>query len=727
MNMRTKMRFAHAPDRAFGPTFDPKRIGWVDFETRGTVDISAGAYRYATQADAVVLSYAIGMGPVRRIAVPRFPATLDMIDLPTELLAFHAKVMTGTGIWAAWNASFDRAIWNYATTGFPELKPTQIIDVMAQAVASGLPPDLSAAAVASHSVTKLASGRDLIRLFCLPASTATPQSHPEQWAAFLAYADRDIEAMRSVFLATRQLALAEWREYWAMEAINDRGACIDLPMVEAAARLAAEDKVRANGELRAITGDPKMTVDMVKRLTAWLLDRLPEEGRAIVTRRAEEVDEDGAVVRPAKHALTRRQVERLIAYVRATDQGAENAGLISRLLQIRLYGGSKTPAKFGRMLASHVGGALHGQYVFNGAAQTGRASSRGVQVHNLARDTLPDEPDVIDALTGGCDYNWLAARPDPVSRQLSLLIRPAFVPAGPENVFVWSDWSQIEARVLPWLAGDDPGALARLDVFRAVDNDKSVPDLYTRTAAALSRVPVGRVDKPMRQRGKVAELALGFGGSTGALQAMAAGYGLHLEDADALQTVARWREANPWCVAFWQALGDAADAAMRLPGLPQRAGRVVYTFAPGYLGGSLFCTLPSGRLLTYRALRYERVEEKDDDGRVTGRRRQLRFSRGHGRVKLWHGMLAENIVQAVAADVLRGTLRQLEEFSGWMPVRLHTHDEVLVEVARGKVAQAEAVLRTFMRQGFDWSRGLPLMSEETLGYYYSKHEGSHGL
>ena len=208
MNARTQMRFAYASERAWGPTFDPARIGWIDFETRGRVDIAAGAYRYATEADAVVLSYAIGMGPVRRIAVPYFPATLDLIDLPTEFLAFHAKVINGTGIWAAWNASFDRAIWNYACTGFPPLEPTQIIDVMAQAVASGLPPDLSAAAVASHSTKKLASGRELIRLFCLPDSAGAPDSHPVEWSAFLDYADRDIDAMRSVFLGTRQLPLA---------------------------------------------------------------------------------------------------------------------------------------------------------------------------------------------------------------------------------------------------------------------------------------------------------------------------------------------------------------------------------------------------------------------------------------------------------------------------------------------------------------------------------------
>ncbi|HTE64842.1 MAG TPA: DNA polymerase, partial [Candidatus Binatia bacterium] len=677
------MRFAHASERAWGPTFDPARIGWIDFESRGRVDIAAGAYRYATEADAVVLSYAIGMGPVRRIAVPTFPATLDMVDLPTEFLAFHAKVMTGTGIWAAWNASFDRAIWNYAATGFPLLEPHQIIDVMVQAVASGLPPDLSAAAVASHSVTKLQSGRELIRLFCLPDSTGTPQDNPLEWAAFLAYADRDIDAMRSVFLGTRQLPLAEWREYWAMEAINDRGAAIDLAVVEAASRLAAEDKERAKAELRAITGDPQMTVDMVKRLTLWLLDRLPEEGRAIITKRDEEVDEDGVVTKPAKHALTRRQVERLIAYVGATDQSIENAALISRLLQIRLYGGSKTPAKFAKMLASHVDGVLYGQYVFNGAAQTGRASSRGVQVHNLARDVLADEPDAIDSLIDGCDYNWLALkRPDPVSRQLSLLIRPAFVPAG-DHVFVWSDWSQIEARVLPWLAGDDPGALARLQVFREVDADPTVPDLYTRTAAVLSHLPIEEVTKPIRQRGKVAELALGFGGGLGALQSMAAGYGLHLDDAEGRQTVEDWRAANPWCVRFWEALEEAVERAMRLPGLEQPVGRLKYCFARDYLGGSLLCELPSGRFLTYRELRWEPVEEEGDDGRKRTSR-QLRFSRGHGRVKLWRGMLCENVVQAVAADVLRGTLRRLEDEG--FNVMLHTHDEALVETDLSEAA-----------------------------------------
>jgi DNA polymerase bacteriophage-type len=738
MNMRTKMRFAHASERANGPTFALADVCFIDFETRSPVDIrQAGAVRYATQADAIILTYAIGQKSVKTISVANFDRPLDMVDLPTELLAFHAKVMNGTGVYAAWNAGFDRAVWNFSTLGFPELKPEHIIDVMAQATASGLPADLAAAAKDGPQA-KDKAGRELIKAFCLPGSTATPQTNPEQWHAFLDYAAQDIEALRAVFLQTRQLTLAEWREYWAVEKINDRGAFIDLKLVERAAALAAEDKVRSKAELRAITGDPKMTVDMVARLTAWLLDRLPVEGREILTKRAEEVDEDGNVTRPPKHALTRGRVERLIAYVNDLEMGhldntaqkcaesAQKCAEVLRVLQLRLYGGSKTPAKFAKMLASHVDGVLFGQYVFNGASQTGRASSRGVQVHNLARDTLPDEADTIDAIGAGQQYDDIAGRNNgsPVARQLSLLIRPTFIPSG-DNVFVWSDWSNIEARVLPWLAGNDPGALARLEIFRAVDANPKIPDLYTRTAAVLSHLPIEAITKPIRQRGKVAELALGFGGGVGSLQAMGAGYGLHVSDGEARATVRLWRDTNPWCVNFWAALSHAVEQCMRLPGVPHRVGRLHYIYRNDYLGGSLFCVLPSGRLLTYRALYAETVDEYDDDGELLGQSRALRFTRGHGRIKLWHGLLCENAVQAVAADVLRGTLVRLERRGA--RVRLHTHDEVLLECPREEADNVEVGLRDTMREGFDWSEGLPLMSEETVAYYYTKHSGSHGL
>jgi DNA polymerase len=725
------------PDRAAGPTFAIDDIGWIDFETRSDTDLKvAGATRYATEADAIVLAYAIGNGPVSTVKVTAFDGPLRWDDVPSAIKLHFDRVARGEAIWAAWNAGFDRAIWNFATEGFPEMLPEHIIDVMAQATASGLPPDLAKASGAIGKAVKVGEGKDLIKLFCTPAGLkgvrGTPQTHPEEWRAFDAYASGDIEAMRSVFRSTRQLTLAEWREYWAMEAINDRGVCIDVRMVREAADLAEEDRLRSRHALKRLTGGIVETVDQVAKMTAWLMARLPAEGREILTKTVEEVDEEtGEVTKPAKLQLTRRRIERLLAYLLDRDEvGTEDP--VVDVLQIRLYGGSKTPAKFAKMLAQQVDGRLYGQYVFNGAPQTGRASSRGVQIHNLARDVLEHEPELLDALNGdGTDYDTFASVGDdtPVARKLSLLIRPAFVPSG-DNVFVWSDWSQIEARIVPWLCDHMKGARDRVQIFRDVDADPSLPDLYTRTAATLSHTPVDKVTKPMRQRGKVAELALGFCGGVGALQQMAAGYGLHFTDAEARQVVDRWRDANPWAIDYSREIWEAMRWAIKPENASQpiAAGRVWLKFEPKYLGGSLLARLPSGRCLTYRNMHWQDVDVLDEDDKPTGiKKLEMMFSRGYGRVKLWPGMFVENFTQATAADFLRGTLVRLRANEQDLPVRLHTHDEILCET---DIANAEAdalYLSSVMRRGFDWSKGLPLMSEETIGYYYTKHPESVGL
>lgn len=711
-----------------GATFALADLGWIDFETRSAADIgSAGAVRYATEADAIVLAYAIGDGPVNTVQVSAFDGPLRWDSMPDDLKRFHYKVVTGGAHWAAWNAGFDRAVWNYSTVGFPVMEPEHVIDVMAQGAASGLPPDLALASQVCGGARKVAGGRELIKLFCmLPGATENPQIHPRQWIDFCFYARGDVEAMRAVFLRTRQLPLAEWRDYWAMERINDRGVAIDVPLAKHASYLAMIDRAAAATRLARITEGAVTTVDQVARLVAWLLERLPVAGREILTKREEEVGEDGELVRPAKFALTRSRVERLIALLSNAPAAPERDAMLE-LLQIRLYGGAKTPMKFAKMLNQQVDGMLYGQYVFNGAGQTGRASSRGVQVHNLARDTLADEPDLLDAMLNRCSHDALDALGDatPVARKLSLLIRPTFVPRG-DNVFVWSDWSQIEARVLPWLCDDHIDANRRLEIFRAVDANPKLPDLYTRSAASISRIEIEQVTKPIRQRGKVAELALGYGGGVGALQAMGAGYGVYLDDDEARQIVERWRAANPWAVAFWRALWEAAALARRVPGHYAPAGRVGFLYLQKYLGGSLLCQLPSGRWLTYRAMHPELVDILDADDQPTGEKRlELTFARNYGRIKAWPGLFAENVTQACAADFLRGTLVRLEAQGA--NVRLHTHDEILLETAPHMAAAEARALRTVMRQGFDWSQGLPLMSEETIAYAYTKHEGSHGL
>ena len=352
-----------------------------------------------------------------------------------------------------------------------------------------------------------------------------------------------------------------------------------------------------------------------------------------------------------------------------------------------------------------------------------------MQIHNLTRDFLPYEAEACVAVMNGITYQRFAVFGDsqPVSRKLSLMVRPALI-ARPGKVFVWSDWSNIEARILPWLAGDDdPGAQVRLNIFRQVDADPSVPDLYTRTAAKLSHVRVEDVTKAMRQRGKVAELALGFGGGLGALQAMGAGYGIHVSDEEGRTTVAQWRADNQWCVKFWGAhqmgertgLWGAALNALDYPRTLQRAGRIQFIYMPEF-GKSLLMVLPSGRLLTYRDIRFEHVADLDDDDNVVGYSTKLRFHKGYYRSVIWHGTFAENAVQATAADILRGTLVRLDEIE--MGATAHTHDEVLVEVDEDEADGTEIVLASIMRQGFDWSKGLPIMSEEETGYYYSKWE-----
>jgi DNA polymerase len=702
-------------------TFKIEDTAFLDFESRSKVPITHGTYRYACEADAIVLAYAIGKAPARAIGVGDFSEPLHWDDLPSDFLAHHARVMAGDAIWCAWNSGFDKAVWNYSTYRFPELLPHHIIDAMAQATASGMPPDLAGAAeIAGEGLVKDKRGAALIKLFSLvdTDTPGDPVSCPDEWLEFLDYAKRDVDALRAVFLGTRQLSMREWQEYWAMETINERGISIDFNLATAASQLADEDRIRSKIEIAELTGGVVKSIDEVAKLTRWIIQRVPNEGKSILLEREEQYDENGEVEKPAKHALTRSRVERLIAFLAPFDDALHRA--VRRVLEIRLYGGSRTPAKFKRMIQQQVDGVLYGQYVFNGASQTGRASSKGIQVHNLSRNTLAHEHAAILTVGSHLGYDALAAcNPDPVVRQLSLLIRPTLIPAN-GRLFVWSDWSQIEARVLPWLAGEDQGALDRLDIFRGVDADPTLPDLYTRTAATLSQVAIEDVSKDIRQRGKVAELALGFGGGVGALRTMAAAYGMHFKDADARDTVDRWRVANKWCVDFWTALEKAVYDALKIPEQEFLVGRLKYTFLPDYFGGSLCCELPSGRCLLYRHIRYDTVDILDDDGNLIDKELQLRFSRGHGRVKLWKGLLCENVVQAVAADCLRGTLVRLEE-DGYH-TRLHTHDEILVECEESDAADTAMALQGIMRRGFDWSEGLPLMSEETIAYYYSKHK-----
>lgn len=341
----------------------------------------------------------------------------------------------------------------------------------------------------------------------------------------------------------------------------------------------------------------------------------------------------------------------------------------------------------------------------------------------------------------------------PIGKSLGMLIRPAFV-AAPGKRLVWGDWSAIEARVLPWLAAS-PGAEKVLDIFRQNDADPSLPDIYKITAGELLGIDPSEVNKDQRQsHGKVPTLSLGFGGGLGALQKMAVNYRVYLDDAAGQHMVESWRGRNQWAPEFWgkfytdrrtgevetaTGLWGAVNMALRNPGAAYAAGRVAYVFDESYMGGTLFCALPCGRLLTYPdcKLRTRNVKDKDT-GEVT-EKTAIWYRKGYGWSALWHGKCAENITQAVAGSILRETLKQLDlEFTEFDIVRElwavagedgavgSTHDEVLLEVddRPDVVALARDVLDELMgRWRPEWRADLPLTAEVTDYEYYTKAVG----
>ena len=713
--------------------FNIDDIVWIDFETASGLDLKAtGTIRYATDASsrAIVLAYALGKSPAFT-----WHADGEMLDwnhAPDHLRGAFAHGAT----FAAWNAGFDSAIWNYATANFPFLEPERVIDVMVQAGTSNLPVDLQSASRYLGGAGKQKDGKKLIKLICVEG--ASPRDYPDEWQHFLAYAARDITAMRDVYRCTRPLPLGEWQQYWSFEHVNRRGVTLDMPFVSGAAAMATADGVVIGRRLAELTDGRVSRVTQAKKLAVWLRDQLTDAEMRDTLTIGTPADEDDA--EPDELSVKRDRIERVLAMLEAKRA---NGGLSAAEMQaheaatLRLYGAGAAPKKFARLAVQQVDGVLRDQYRFSGGAQTGRLSSKAVQIHNLTRDVLGEdgkaEAALVDMIADGCSHAELAAAEPvdvPVARKLALLVRPALI-AGPGKIFVWSDWSAIEARITPWLA-DSPGAERVLDVFRANDADPSLPDIYMIAAAdVLHKNDPSGVTKAERQQGKVVVLALGFGGSVGALQAMALAYRIHLDPAEARRIVDAWREANPWAREFWGAHRDgesfglwgAAMRAWELPGQITTAGRIAFVYREDYLGGALFMGLPSGRLLTYPRPRWRDVDVLDKDDKPTGEKRhELSFRRARGRVKLWFGTFCENAVQGTAADILRQTVTRIETNPAlaWMPIRMTTHDEIVCEVDEPRADEAKAILRREMLTLPEWADGLPLQSEESVCHWYTK-------
>lgn len=319
-------------------------------------------------------------------------------------------------------------------------------------------------------------------------------------------------------------------------------------------------------------------------------------------------------------------------------------------------------------------------------------------------------------------YDALEARFGPVGRTLSRLIRPAFI--APEGQRMLSaDWSAIEARGLPWLAGN-PGGEKVLSVFRTNDADPSLPDIYKVQAGLILGIAPLDVTKAQRQsHGKVPVLSLGYLGGVGALSNMARAYRVVFAEDEKQRIVDDYRRANPWLLDFADDSWNAVLRALDEPDTPQTAGRVTYVFVPDYRKGTLFTILPCGRALMYPSFRWERRQVKNKFTGEIEEKVQLTYRRGRARSPVWKGLLClENPTQAVCGSLLRWTLREFELRRPGVIVG-HTHDEIIGLAPTARIEAVAEELVGLMNTGPGWAAGLPLKAEPEITDWYTKTEG----
>lgn len=540
----------------------------IDFETRSRVDLwRCGAHVYATDPSTGIYCMAYARGddaPVVWVPGDPFPADL-------------AEHIQGGGQLRAWNAQFERLLWWYVLSpdhGAPEPGLTQWYCTAARARAHGLPGALGECARAlGLPQAKQTEGKRLIKEYSAN-NVPWDEIPPADQALWLDYCAQDVVVERAIGGALRELDDVEREEYWACERVNDRGVPVDVPLARAALEYAQEVVGDVDGKVRALTGGYVRSARSRKERDAWLLPQLDDEQLAAITEY-----KDG--VKKIRLDQYHRDALRAVDSTRNTS--------VEAWLDLMDEAGGSTISKYAAMVNRQLDGRVAGALLWNGAGQTGRFSSRGLQMHNLRRDSFDDPDPVIADLLGGYEL------PD-VTTTLARLVRSTVY--HPLDGLAWCDWSAIEGRVCPWLADDRDGE-RKLDLFR------DGQDVYVHTAASTFDVPVDAVTKDQRQLGKVQELSLQFLGGVGALQAMARGYGMHIEEPRAEFLRDRWRAANPWAQRFGRQLEAAMYRAVLHPGEWHQAGRVAYA----YDGGDwLWCRLPSERLLAYGLPRIEAVK-----------------------------------------------------------------------------------------------------------------------
>ena len=456
--------------------------------------------------------------------------------------------------------------------------------------------------------------------------------------------------------------------YHVNERINDKGLLVDVPLCHAAIGYATTELEDIQALVKDITG---IASARSPKLKEWVAERIDPELMM--------VDEKLSLNKATRTALLQMDLpNEVLDVVQCIDD-------IS----------ASSVAKFKRMaeLADIEDGRVRGAFVFNGGSATGRASSYGVQLQNMARICAKDPEAVRSAMMKDDDLSPFGTR---VTNVLKGMIRPAIIPAK-GNVLVVADWAGIEARCNPWLS-NHVASEAKLDIFR------SGGDVYVENAKSTFNVK--EVTKDQRFIGKVQELALGYSGGAGAFASMARIYGLEMPEHQIKRMINGWRIANPWCIPYGQELERAYMSAMRHKGHEFSAGRVTYLFD----GNHLWYILPSGRILCYPFARLE-------DGAVTYLKAAFKpasDAEEWPRARLWQGIAQENCAQATANDLLRYSLRQLDN------VIAHIHDEIVVECKADDAEEVTKRMMSVMCTPPVWAEGIPLDIEITTMYRYGK-------
>ncbi len=663
-------------------------LGWVieinmitiDIETKSDKDISkCGIYAYTDTPyfDILLFAYSIDGQPVQVID------TANGEEIPENILA---ALVDENVIKRAFNVNFERVcLSKYLRKNYPQYFQSYSIDEdtvgdflnpeswhcsMIHARTLGLPSSLAEVGkVLGIEQQKMTEGKALIKFFCVPYDTIDgvpqfhyPKDYPEKWEIFKAYNKRDVGAELEIDRKLLRFPVPNfiWQEFYLDQEINDRGILVDMQLADKAIGLDAEAKEELTAEMKRLTGveNPNSVYQ--------LLDWLETQGYK-------------------SDSLGKTQVQELIKTAKEP---------VKSVLQMRLQLSKSSVKKYTAMKNTACSdNRARGMFSFYGASRTGRWAGRNVQLQNLPQNHLPDLTEARELVKYG-SFEDIQMLYDDVPDILSQLIRTAFIPRQGMK-FIVADFSAIEARVIAWLAGEE----WRMKAFANGE------DIYCASASKMFGVPVVKHGENghLRQKGKISELACGFGGSVGAMKAMGAD-SLGLSDTELKQIVTDWREASPHITELWWAVDRAVKKAVK-----EKTATKTYGLLFSYEAGFLFIRLPSGRRLAYAKPYIGKNKFGGESVTYMGINAQKKWDR----LESYGPKFVENCVQGIARDLLMYSMQTLSQYF----IVGHIHDEMIIECP--KDTKLDEICQQMARTP-DWAKGLLLRADGYECSFYKK-------